>query len=247
MSKYASVAFENINPSYSSSVAANVFSSFPYLSNNQNLTFFDSSNFYTSNQASGIVLREESIDSESVVSQASSDVKGSGIESIATELPEYSGIAEVGEAEDAVEAIEAGSSVAESSTPIGLALLVNQQLGQAVTNTQTSAAEQKITSDFVQNSQQHGLNVGLNASLIQSEQMNTLHNQEIGGNIGSLFGPLGALIGHAVAGVVDANPSNLFTGNSFQGVSNTTDSNVVASQTTASLSGNSVMENNVEQ
>lgn len=150
------------------------------------------------------------------------------------------------EATEAIEAVSAGESIAEGSNPVGLALIVNQQLGQAVNSTMTQGTEQQITSDMVHNSQQNGLNVGLNSQLIRSTQEQTRSNQDLGGTIGSLFGPLGALIGHAIAGTVQPSPNLLNTANSFGGALNPSDTNVVDSASTASLSGQSNLVDNVD-
>lgn len=145
-----------------------------------------------------------------------------------------------GEAEEAIEATEAASEVAAAGTPWTLAAIVNQQLGMATSKAISTGMQNMSAQNYNQNIQSHGLNVGLNASLIQSQQEQTIRNQELGGTLGSFFGPIGALIGHAVAGTVQANPDLLKTAGSFNGYINPQQTGVVASETT--LGDNGTME-----
>lgn len=151
-------------------------------------------------------------------------------------------------AEEATElAIPEGIAEASASaTPWGLAALVNQQLGQATSQAITSGLQNTVNSNYAQNLNQHGLNVGLNADIIRSQQENTIRNQEVGGTIGSFFGPIGALIGHAVAGYANANPNVLDTAGSFQGWINPQQSNIVASQSTAGDPGVETQQDDVD-
>lgn len=133
------------------------------------------------------------------------------------------------------------SGISSAAGPLGLAFMVSQQLGQATNSVLTSSQESANTERFLANSTQHGLNVGLNANLIQAANDQTARSQSLWGSAGSLFGPIGALIGHAVAGTVSANPSLLQTSNSFQGAVNPQQSGIVASQSTVSP-GQSTMD-----
>lgn len=142
-------------------------------------------------------------------------------------------------AEEAIEGVETGEAIASASTPWTLAAIVNQQLGEVTSKAITTGLQNQSASDFAQNMGQHGLNVGLNAGIIQSQQENTIRNQELGGSIGSFFGPVGALIGHAVAGYASVNQDQLRTAGSFQGMVNPLQSGIVASQSTAGDLGQS--------
>lgn len=135
---------------------------------------------------------------------------------------------------------------AESSTPWGLAAIVAQQAGSVVSSSIVSGLQNQQTSDFAQNIQQHGLSTTLNANIIHSQQENTIRNQEVGGQIGSFFGPIGALIGHAVAGYASANSQQLATAGSFQGWVNPQQSNIVASAQTSDDNGTNTQIDNVD-
>lgn len=154
----------------------------------------------------------------------------------AEEIPEISGT---------VEAVEGAAEISAASTPWTLAAIVNQQLGQVTSQAISTGMQNMSNQDFNRNIQSHGLNVGLNAQLIQNQQEQTIRNQELGGTIGSFFGPIGALIGHAVAGTVQANPNLLNTAGSFQGWINPQQTGIVASQTTSGDVGISEMADSI--
>lgn len=141
---------------------------------------------------------------------------------------------------------EAIAEGAEASTPWGLAAIVAQQAGSAVSSSIVSGLQNQQTADFSQNIQQHGLSTVLNADIIRSQQENTIRNQEVGGQIGSFFGPIGALIGHAVAGYASANSQQLATAGSFQGWVNPQQSNIVASAQTSNDNGVNTQIDNVD-
>lgn len=149
-------------------------------------------------------------------------------------------------AEEAIEGLAEGEAIASSSTPWTLAAIVNQQLGEVTSKAITTGLQNQSAYDYAQNIQQHGLNVGLNAGIVQSQQENTIRNQELGGSIGSFFGPIGALIGHAVAGYASVNQDQLKTAGSFQGMVNPLQSGIVASQTTMGDVGQSTQVDNVD-
>lgn len=149
-------------------------------------------------------------------------------------------------AEEAVEGLTEGETIASASTPWTLAAIVNQQLGEVTSKAMTTGLQNQSATDYAQNIQQHGLNVGLNAGIIQSQQENTIRNQELGGSIGSFFGPIGALIGHAVAGYASVNQDQLKTAGSFQGMVDPLSSGIVASQTTAGDQGQTTQVDNVD-
>nr|WPV03045.1 hypothetical protein [buhirugu virus 17] len=162
------------------------------------------------------------------------------------ELSSPTGIAE----ETGVEASQLAAEtveVAESSTPWGLAAIINQQIGQGVNSILTSQSQNVSSQDYMQNINQHGVNVGLNASLIQNQQEQTIRNQQSYGNFGSILGPVGTLIGHAIAGTVQANPSIFNTAASSSGWINPTDTVAANSASSATQSGQSTMIDNVDQ
>lgn len=156
---------------------------------------------------------------------------------------------ETSTAEEAVEVsgeLATATEVAGSSTPWGLAAIINQQMGQVTSQAITSGLRNQAASDYAQNMLSHGLNVGLNANIIQSQQENTIRNQETGGSIGSLFGPIGALIGHAVAGYASVNADQLKTASSFNGMVNPQQTGIVSSMTTAGSSGEGTQVDNID-
>lgn len=227
---------------------------FPFMSNSMGFNFLNPSDLYS------VGFKNNTTDESGVnefagssTASAISDSRYSYTIEDGTVVPKFNDVADLsevtstaGEAEEAIEAVSSGEAIAEGSNPVGLALLVNQQLGSAVNNTMNQGTEQQITKDMILNSQQNGLNVGLNTQLIRAAQEQTRSNQDLGGTIGSLFGPLGALIGHAIAGVVQPDANLLNTANSFQGAVNPSDTGAVASASTASLTGQSNLVDNVD-
>lgn len=162
-------------------------------------------------------------------------------QSDSTEIAEE--VAEAGEtAEETLEAVEAASS----STPWGIAAIINQQLGSAVSQANVEGLRQQVNSDYSQNIQQHGLNVGLNADIIRLQQESSISRQMVGGSLGSFLGPFGALIGQAIAGYNSVNQQALQTAGSFGGWVNPLQTNIVASQTTAGDPGQQIQEDNVD-
>nr|AXL96891.1 hypothetical protein [Solenopsis invicta virus 2] len=149
----------------------------------------------------------------------------------------------VGEVTTGVEAAEATAAV---STPWTLLAIANQQLGQAVSTAHVSGLQQQSSADYTANMQSHGLNVGLNADLIREQQSQTISRQQAGGSIGSLLGPLGTLIGQAIAGYNSVNQEDLKTAASFNGYINPQMSNIVASQTTSGDAGQATQVDNVD-
>lgn len=143
--------------------------------------------------------------------------------------------------------VAAGASTALSSIsgPLGWAAIINQQLGSA-TNSILSGQDQKaIGGDYAQNIQQHGLNVQLNSEIIRNVQETGARTREAYGAAGSLLGPIGALLGHSVASIASVNPQLLQTASGFGGSVNPSQSGIVASQTTAASSNDSVLQNSL--
>lgn len=208
----------------------------PNLANSMGLSFFGTSNSYPSLVGTWSKIEDQVAANASTIGSAATSTAS---ETASAALGVGGTIAEE-------TGVVAADAVAEGvAGPVGLALMANQQLGQAVASGMTSAEKTQSSKDLNQNLLQHGLNVDLNAQLIQSNQQATIQNQESGAFIGSMFGPIGALIGHAVAGVVSANPTSFLTANSFVGDVNPTDTGIVAAQSTAAATGQSTMQDNV--
>lgn len=232
------------NPTVTRGVPGTFNDEFPFLTNPLGLNFLDPSSFYTPNAKN---ISDSDGSSEYAGSKSSQITSNDyGLGGLEEDLPPYAAEALEGTATEAANVAEVGEGVAEASNPVGLALLVNQQLGSAVNQTINQGYEQQITKDQTQNAQAHGLNVGLNSALVRANQEQTLSNQNLGGTIGSLFGPLGALIGHAIAGTVPAQSNYLNTATSFGGNINPSLDSVVNAQTTEQQSSTSQISDNVD-
>nr|QWY81624.1 MAG: hypothetical protein [Polycipiviridae sp. XZN141292] len=152
---------------------------------------------------------------------------------------------EIGE-DTVAELSEAGSVAALGETgPIGLAVLANQQIGQAVASSLEASQKDVVAQDYSANLGQHGLNVDMNAGLIRNNQEATIQSQASAAFAGSMFGPLGALIGHAIGGVMPADPTSFLTASSFNGSIDPSDTGIVASETTMATTGQSTMQDDI--
>lgn len=215
----------------------------PNLSNSMGLSFFGTSDSYPG--IKNLWERSENQVEANAVETGYTSSMGTKVPGF---VPEGAEIISSTATEEIAEegGILAGEVAADiGAGPAGIALLVNQQLGNAVTSAMSAATEDQINSDNTQNLSQHGMNVDLNAGMIKSNQEATRQNQESGASIGSMFGPLGALIGHSIAGVVSANPSLFQTAGSFLGPVNPTDTGIAMAQTTDAMTNNSTMVDNV--
>lgn len=229
----------NITSSLGSNASTNFLVSSPNLSNSEGLSFFGVSDSY-----SGVANLWDRIENQ-VASNAAEQTGAASSTLPASEIAGTGGLATLGEVSIETGIAEASTVGASVAGPLGLALMVNQQLGQAVAQGMSSATETQIASDKTSNLLQHGLNVDLNANMIQANQEATRQNQETGAMIGSMFGPIGALIGHAIAGYVSASPSQFQTASSFNGPVDPTDTGIVATQSTSAMTGQSDMVDNV--
>lgn len=147
--------------------------------------------------------------------------------------------------EGAETVLEAGEA-AEATNPWGLAAIVNQQIGSAINSAMTTSLTNQQTSDYQQNINQHGVNVGLNADLIRQNEQQTISSKDAGGAIGSFLGPWGTLAGRAIAGDVQPSQSVLNTDNSFSGRVDPTDTGIAGSASTAAASGVSSMTDSID-
>nr|WAL01501.1 hypothetical protein [Electric ant polycipivirus 2] len=187
-----------------------------------NMSFFGVSDFYNS-------VRSDWNKTEAKV--AANAIKGSPSSAIST----GSAAASAG--------VSTGLSAA--SAPLGMAAYVSQQIGQGITQIQSANTEQTIQDDYAKNQQAHGTNVGVNSNIIRSQAEAVRGRAEAGGMIGSLFGPIGALIGHAVGGAVSSNPDLLKTAVGTFGQVNPSDTGIANSASLAAPSGVSTLQDNV--
>lgn len=199
--------------------------SVPNLSNNMGLSFFGTSDRY-----SGLAVDWQSI--ENKVASNSAKLAANTTSAVSSSVSE---------------SVSTGTRVAESigAGGVGMAALVAQQIGGAIAQGQAAKTENQIQADRFQNLNQHGLNTQLNADLITSHQEATKNSQLTGGMIGSLFGPVGALIGSAAASVISANPNLFDTARGFGGGVNPTDTGISATMNTSGATGESTMVDNV--
>nr|WPV63613.1 MAG: hypothetical protein [Wufeng shrew polycipivirus 2] len=156
-----------------------------------------------------------------------------------TAIEEETGSEAVLDTAEAVEGIE-------GATPWGMAAIINQQIGSSVNSVITAQQQTQSSQDYMNNMNQHGVNVSLNAGLIRDQQDNTIRNQQAYGNFGSLFGPIGTMVGRDIAGTVQA-PSGVFnTAASSSGWINPTDTVAANSASSATQSGQSTMDDNID-
>lgn len=127
----------------------------------------------------------------------------------------------------------------------GMAAIATQQLGQGIGQVMTANTENQIQKDFAQNQQSHGVNVGLNSSLIRENAETIKGSMNAGANVGALFGPIGALIGHAIGGISQSNPDLLKTAVTTGGQFNPSDTGIANSASTRGITGNSTLVDNV--
>lgn len=137
------------------------------------------------------------------------------------------------------------SGLSTISGPVGMAAFISQQLGQGINAIQTANTTKTIESDYAKNLQQHGTNVGLNSQIVKGQQEAIRDKAFQGGSVGSLFGPIGALIGHAIGGISQSNPDLFKTAVSSGGQFNPSDTRVSQSASTAAPSGISTLQDNV--
>lgn len=177
-----------------------------------------------------------------------SEINTSNISEVPAELSEGIEASEetVESSEAAIEATETAEEVAEGSTGIGLAAILNQQLGQATTSFLQSGLNSIINSDFIRNSLQQGIGAQEQANIIKGqEEVNSNKISSIS-SIGSIIGPLGSLLGQAIGqSVYQPGSSNLATANSFNGMINPQDTGVVQSLNTDAATGETQQVENV--
>lgn len=165
---------------------------------------------------------------------------------------ELSGTAEATEElvegpEAAIEATETGIEVAESSTGIGIAAILNQQLGSATTSALSAQQSAQINSDFIQNSTRAGIGALQQAEIIKGEEEVNQSKTTALSQVGSIIGPLGSLIGQAVGQAVyqPSNPGSLNTAFGFDGRIDPQDTGVVQSLNTDAATGDTQQVENV--
>lgn len=146
--------------------------------------------------------------------------------------------------------VQAAEGIASAFPGPGTALLINSMAGDATASAINAGEKNTIASDFLQNSKQQGSQSGYQASLIQQMEQARSNANLAGGRIGGIFGPLGAVFGHMLAAAIqDTNPNSVYddykTGYSFEGKYNPQDTGAVNSGTTANLTGETNMIQNV--
>lgn len=151
-----------------------------------------------------------------------------------------------GTAANVVKGVEATAS----ATPWGAIALVNSMLGDATAAGIDAGNRSTINKDFQANSMQLGSASQYQAGLIRDTQQIHANNELAGARIGGVFGPLGAYFGSLLANALQDNaPRDLYdslkTGYSFDGKFNPQDTGSVNSGTTANLSGETNLQDNL--
>lgn len=131
------------------------------------------------------------------------------------------------------------------SSTASMGAIAAQQLGQGIGNVMTTNTEAQIQKDYATNQQSHGIGTSLNSSLIRDNAESIKGNMASGANIGAMFGPIGALIGHAIGGISQSNPNLLQTAVSTGGQLNPSDTGIANSASTRGATGNSTLVDNV--
>lgn len=128
--------------------------------------------------------------------------------------------------------------------PATIAMMASQQIGSGIASQFASSDEERVAEVSAQNSSVHGLNAGLNSSLVTSTGYANANNDRSLSSLGAtLMGPVGAIIGHAISAATTSPVSEdlLKNDNSFEGRVNPQDSGIVASQSTAAATGNDTL------
>nr|WPV63630.1 MAG: hypothetical protein [Wufeng shrew polycipivirus 5] len=143
--------------------------------------------------------------------------------------------------------VKVGTSLATSaiSGPVAAAAAISQAVGEGINSIQTGQMNTQISKDYARNATQHAPNADLNANLIKSQQENTRNYAAAGGSIGALFGPVGALIGHAIGSSTSNSKIDLNTTSSFGGRINASDSGIAASASTSAPTNQNLQQDNV--
>lgn len=142
-------------------------------------------------------------------------------------------------------AAEAPKTLRGFSGALGLGAYVSQQAGQGINNLLTNAETATQRSDYERNMANLNLGGSQSANIIRAEQQKSIDSRNTAGAIGSLFGPVGALVGHALGGK-SFDSSNLNTFNSITGGKiNPTDTGIAGSLNASAASGTTNISQNV--
>ncbi|QBL75892.1 putative capsid protein [Solenopsis invicta virus 8] len=131
------------------------------------------------------------------------------------------------------------------SGTLGLGAYVSQQAGQGINSLLTNAETATQRSDYDKNIANLTLGGSQSANIIRNEQQKSIDSRNTAGAIGSLFGPVGALVGHALGGKsFDSSVLNTF--NSVTGGKvNPTDTGIAGSLNASASSGTTNISQNV--
>lgn len=128
--------------------------------------------------------------------------------------------------------------------PVGMAAAVSQQIGSGINDAMSASENAQSKTDLMHNLNASSLDAGSHASIIHNSQQADITSRNTAGAIGSLFGPIGALVGHAVGGV-NFDSSLLNTTGSLSGRVNGSDTGVAAAHSSAAQSGQTDLQQNV--
>lgn len=184
-----------------------------------------------------------------------SDLPQGGVKSSSiASTPLQNGVRQLWDVQEAKIASNAKNMLASSEAPkairgfsgtLGLGAYVSQQAGQGINNLLTNAETATQRSDYERNIANLNLGGSQSANIIRNEQQKSIDSRNTAGAIGSLFGPVGALVGHALGGK-SFDYSNLNTFNSITGGKvNPTDTGIAGSLNASAASGTSNISQNV--
>lgn len=135
-------------------------------------------------------------------------------------------------------------AVGSMAGPVGMAAAVSQQIGSGINDAMSSAENAQSKADYSNNINARGLDSGNQANIIHNQQQADISHRNTAGAIGSLFGPIGALAGHAL-GSIKFDSNLLRTTGSLNGRIDGSDLGVAAAHNSSAANGNSDIQQNV--
>lgn len=142
----------------------------------------------------------------------------------------------------------AGSTAKAASAGLGtmgLSAFVAQQAGQGINDLMTNSETAQQRADYATNMQNLHLGGEQSANIVKDQQQGSIDSKNTAGMIGSLFGPVGTLVGHALGGK-SFDSESMKTFNSITGGKvDPTDSGISGSLNASAASGTSTIQQNV--
>lgn len=144
-------------------------------------------------------------------------------------------------------AVASAGAMATGFTPIALAMQVSQAIGEGIQASLNTSAQNTIGRDYQSNLQSWSIGGNKAAESTNVMQQQQLASANSGAAFGSIFGPVGALVGWWAGMQSSSAPSayNAYQVGSFGGGVSASDSGVAPSVNSDAITGNSTMENNL--